>query len=50
MNRKTLTSYAFLPNYRNHWKEAGYEEEMNGVEAAIAKKDYDCVQVSSTAG
>ena len=43
VNRKTLTSYAFLPNYRNYWKEAGYEEEMNGVEAAIAKKDYDRV-------
>jgi alkanesulfonate monooxygenase SsuD/methylene tetrahydromethanopterin reductase-like flavin-dependent oxidoreductase (luciferase family) len=24
-----------LPNYRNYWKEAGYEEEMNAVEAAI---------------
>lgn len=41
--RKTLTSYAFLPNYRNYWKEAGFEEEMNGVEAAIAEKDYDRV-------
>ena len=36
VNRKTLTSYAMLPNYRNYWKEAGYEEEMAGVEAAIA--------------
>ncbi len=43
VNRKTLTSYAFLPNYRNYWKEAGYEEEMNGVEAAIADKDFDRV-------
>ena len=43
VNRKTLTNYAFLPNYRNYWKEAGYEEEMNGVEAAIAEKDYDRV-------
>ena len=42
-NRKTLTSYAFLPNYRNYWKEAGYEEEMNAVEAAIAAKDLDRV-------
>lgn len=40
VNRKTLTSYAFLPNYRNYWKQAGYEEEMNGVEEAIAAKDY----------
>jgi alkanesulfonate monooxygenase SsuD/methylene tetrahydromethanopterin reductase-like flavin-dependent oxidoreductase (luciferase family) len=43
VNRRTLTSYALLPNYRNYWKEAGYEEEMNGVEAAIADKDLDRV-------
>jgi alkanesulfonate monooxygenase SsuD/methylene tetrahydromethanopterin reductase-like flavin-dependent oxidoreductase (luciferase family) len=35
VNRRTLTGYAMLPNYRNYWKEAGYEEEMNAVEAAI---------------
>jgi len=43
VNRKTLTGYAFLPNYRNYWKEAGYEEEMTAVEAAIARKDTDAV-------
>lgn len=43
VNRKTLTSYAFLPNYRNYWKEAGYEEEMTAVEQAIADKDLDRV-------
>jgi alkanesulfonate monooxygenase SsuD/methylene tetrahydromethanopterin reductase-like flavin-dependent oxidoreductase (luciferase family) len=43
INRRTLTSYAFLPNYRNYWKEAGYEEEMNAVEQAIADKDFDRV-------
>ena len=43
VNRKTLTSYAFLPNYRNYWKEAGFEEEMNGVEQALADKDLDRV-------
>lgn len=43
VNRKTLTSYAFLPNYRNYWKQAGYEEEMNGVEEALAAKDLDRV-------
>ena len=43
VNRKTLTSYAFLPNYRNYWKEAGYEEEMNGVEEAIAANELDRV-------
>ena len=36
VNRKTLTSYAMLPNYRNYWKEAGYVEEMEGIEKAIA--------------
>lgn len=41
VNRRTLTSYAMLPNYRNYWKEAGYEEEMNAVEAVIAAKDLD---------
>lgn len=35
VNRRTLTSYAFLPNYRNYWKEAGYEQEMLDIERAI---------------
>ena len=35
VNRRTLTSYAFLPNYRNYWKEAGYEQEMVDIEKAI---------------
>jgi len=43
VNRRTLTSYAFLPNYRNYWKEAGYEEEMHNVEAAIAAGETDKV-------
>jgi alkanesulfonate monooxygenase SsuD/methylene tetrahydromethanopterin reductase-like flavin-dependent oxidoreductase (luciferase family) len=37
VNRRTLTSYARLPNYRNYWKEAGYVEEMEAVERAIAE-------------
>lgn len=36
VNRRTLTGYARLPNYRNYWKEAGYEEEMEGVEKVLA--------------
>jgi len=36
VNRKTLTSYGLLPNYRNYWKEAGYVEEMEAIEKAIA--------------
>ena len=34
--RKNLIHYAFLPNYRNYWKEAGYVEEMTEIERAIA--------------
>ena len=43
VNRKTLTSYAFLPNYRNYWREAGYEQEMTDVEDALQKQDLDRV-------
>jgi alkanesulfonate monooxygenase SsuD/methylene tetrahydromethanopterin reductase-like flavin-dependent oxidoreductase (luciferase family) len=43
VNRRTLHSYVQLPNYRNYWKEAGYEEEMTGVEAAMATGDQDAI-------
>ena len=43
ISRRTLTSYAFLPNYRNYWKEAGYVEEMTAIEKAIAEKRNDDV-------
>ena len=33
-NRTTLQGYVALPNYRNYWIEAGYEEEMTAVMAA----------------
>jgi alkanesulfonate monooxygenase SsuD/methylene tetrahydromethanopterin reductase-like flavin-dependent oxidoreductase (luciferase family) len=36
INRRTMTTYVKLPNYRNYWKAAGYVEEMNAIEAAIA--------------
>jgi alkanesulfonate monooxygenase SsuD/methylene tetrahydromethanopterin reductase-like flavin-dependent oxidoreductase (luciferase family) len=35
--RGTMTHYAFLPYYRNYWKETGYAEEMSAVESAIAE-------------
>jgi alkanesulfonate monooxygenase SsuD/methylene tetrahydromethanopterin reductase-like flavin-dependent oxidoreductase (luciferase family) len=41
VNRKTLTSYSMLPNYRNYWKEAGYQEEMEGIEKAINDGEMD---------
>ncbi|MBI3196970.1 MAG: LLM class flavin-dependent oxidoreductase [Rhodospirillales bacterium] len=37
VNRRTLANYAFLPNYRNYWKEAGYVDEMDAIEKAIAE-------------
>lgn len=46
VNRRTLTSYATLPNYRNYWKEAGYEEEMTNVESALAAGDMEAVSAS----
>ena len=43
VNRRTLTNYAFLPNYRNYWKEAGYVEEMEAIEKAIIENRRDDV-------
>jgi alkanesulfonate monooxygenase SsuD/methylene tetrahydromethanopterin reductase-like flavin-dependent oxidoreductase (luciferase family) len=43
VNRRTLTGYAFMPNYRNYWKEAGYQEEMEAIERAIAENRRDDV-------
>ncbi|MFM8389143.1 MAG: LLM class flavin-dependent oxidoreductase [Actinomycetota bacterium] len=37
INRKTMRGYVILPNYRNYWREAGYAEEMDAVEAMIAE-------------
>lgn len=42
-NRKTLQGYVALPNYRNYWIEAGYEEEMNAVVAGREARDPDAV-------
>ena len=36
VNRRTLTRYTLLPNYRNYWREAGYVEEMDAMERAVA--------------
>lgn len=43
VNRKTLRMYVGLPNYRNYWKQAGYREEMEAIEAAIEAGDRDAV-------
>lgn len=36
VNCKMLSGYSMLPNYRNYWKEVGYQQEMEGAEQAIA--------------
>ena len=41
VNRRTLTIYATLPNYRNYWKEAGYVEEMEAIEKALEAGEQD---------
>lgn len=39
--KRTLTGYLMLPNYRNYWKEAGYVDEMEAVETALAAGERD---------
>lgn len=39
--RRVLTGYVALPNYRNYWIEAGYEEEMRAIEDALARGEQD---------
>ncbi len=41
IHRRTLSGYVGLPNYRNYWKQAGYEAEMADIEAALAAGDRD---------
>lgn len=41
VNRRTLSFYVSLPNYRNYWKEAGYVEEMDAIEKALAAGERD---------
>lgn len=41
LHRRRLVRYALLPNYRNYWKEAGYVDEMNAIEQAIADNRRD---------
>ncbi len=41
--KRQLTTYRGLPNYRNYWKEAGYVEEMEAVEQALADGAQDAL-------
>jgi alkanesulfonate monooxygenase SsuD/methylene tetrahydromethanopterin reductase-like flavin-dependent oxidoreductase (luciferase family) len=43
VHRRTLGGYVILPNYRNYWKAAGYEEEMTAIEDALAAGDRERV-------
>ena len=43
VNRRTLSGYVMLPNYRNYWKEAGYVEEMEAIETALEKGDRESI-------
>jgi alkanesulfonate monooxygenase SsuD/methylene tetrahydromethanopterin reductase-like flavin-dependent oxidoreductase (luciferase family) len=43
VNRKTLTGYVSLPNYRNYWRAAGYIEEMDAIENALQAGQKDAV-------
>lgn len=36
VNRRTLTGYVTLPNYRNYWRAAGYGDEMDAIERILA--------------
>ena len=46
VNRRTLTGYVKLPNYQNYWIEAGYEEEMRAIRAAIVGGDDHAVRAA----
>jgi alkanesulfonate monooxygenase SsuD/methylene tetrahydromethanopterin reductase-like flavin-dependent oxidoreductase (luciferase family) len=49
IHRRTLTGYVSLPNYRNYWKQAGYVEEMEAVEKALATDPKSVASVMSDA-
>ncbi|HSB87919.1 MAG TPA: LLM class flavin-dependent oxidoreductase [Ilumatobacteraceae bacterium] len=48
VHRRTLAGYVTLPNYRNYWKQAGYAEEMDAIEEALAARDRDRVNALMT--
>lgn len=41
VNRRTMTTYVGLPNYRRAWRDAGYVEEMDAIEVVLATGDRD---------
>jgi alkanesulfonate monooxygenase SsuD/methylene tetrahydromethanopterin reductase-like flavin-dependent oxidoreductase (luciferase family) len=41
VNRRTMTGYVVLPNYRNYWKQFGWVEEMEAIERALEAGERD---------
>jgi len=41
--RRGMGLYAFLPNYRAHWRATGYNAEIDAIEAAIRRGENDRV-------
>ncbi|HEY7629014.1 MAG TPA: LLM class flavin-dependent oxidoreductase [Ilumatobacteraceae bacterium] len=48
IHRRTLSGYVTLPNYRNYWKQAGYEAEMDAIEDGLAARDRERVNALMT--
>ena len=48
VNRRTLSGYVRLPNYRSYWAEAGYAEEMAAIEKALDAGETDRVPALMT--
>jgi probable F420-dependent oxidoreductase len=44
--RRTLVLYAGLPNYVNYWRAAGWADEMDALEAAVATRDPEAVKAA----
>jgi alkanesulfonate monooxygenase SsuD/methylene tetrahydromethanopterin reductase-like flavin-dependent oxidoreductase (luciferase family) len=39
VNRRTMTGYVIFPYYRSYWRQVGYVEEMDALEAAIERRE-----------
>jgi alkanesulfonate monooxygenase SsuD/methylene tetrahydromethanopterin reductase-like flavin-dependent oxidoreductase (luciferase family) len=46
INRKTMTGYVSLPNYRNYWRAAGFDGVMDRIEEALPSRDDDTIRAA----
>ena len=46
VNRKTMTGYVALPNYRNYWRAAGFNDVMDRIEEALPSRDDDAIRAA----